>query len=105
MGRRKGSRPLTDEPERLVDRYLVLVAEGGNGEIYRRQAAILAGGRALLYLTGHRASRSFLAILAALSFQSSGMRPSRIAAFCVIVLRCLGSATIVDATIVAAHSP
>ena len=56
-------------------------------------------GFALENLTVQRASRSFCASLAGLSFQLSGMRPARISAFSPSVLRCLGAETIVASMI------
>ena len=51
-------------------------------------------GLAFENFTVQRASRSFWASLAGLSFQACGIRPALISAFSPSLLRCLGAATI-----------
>ncbi len=80
-----------------VDADMVLVAKGGIARSTR--FAPSSAGLALVNLTVPRASRSFRASLAGLTFQSSGMRPSLIAFFSASALRCLEAATIVASMI------
>ena len=56
-------------------------------------------GFAFENFTVQRASRSFCASFAGLSFQASGMRPARISAFSPSVFRCFGAGMIVASTI------
>ena len=80
-----------------VDRDVVLASESGNGKIDLRHAIRPRLG--FTVLTVERASRSLWASLAGLSCHASGTRPSLIACFSSLVLRCLGAATLVASTI------
>jgi hypothetical protein len=87
--------PLSDQAEAAIDRDVVLVAERRDSEVDRRQAAVLAR-LAFVYLTVQRASRSFWASLAGLSFHSSGTWPSLMPSS---PQSCYAAATIVASTI------
>ena len=78
---------------------MVLVAEGGNGDVALLCLLRLVAAFALENLTVQRGSRSFWHSLAGLPFHASGTLPALMSAFSASELRCFGAATMVASTI------
>ena len=92
VGRGVGRVPAPDQPMLAIDRDMVLVAEGRDGDVDPEDRAVGPRPWPWLNLTVQRASRSLCRSLAGSPCQASGMRPSLIAFFSAAVLRCFGAA-------------
>lgn len=94
---RVGCGPGADSPCRRSMATWFLYPKAGTARSMRGEPS--SEGFAYENFTVQRASRSFCATFAGLSFQASGIRPARISAFSPSELRCLGAGMIVASRI------